>query len=168
MSPRVNAIWRSSNVLENNELCIFGIDKFTRDVSRRISNLSRATNPFSKVLCSEQFSVAPSDTAIIVQLIAPQEDDEGNLHYSKSCGAQNIPVVHYLIEGENDSISGYEGKLAIRLRAAIPAAKARNESRIQILLPGTVWTEAGFERTAQHFAITILDSICDALDSLED
>ena len=32
-----------------------------------------------------------------------------------------------------------------------------------VLLPGTMWLEAGPERSAQHYAITLLDALCTAL-----
>jgi hypothetical protein len=34
---------------------------------------------------------------------------------------------------------------------------------VSVLLPGTMWLEAGPERSAQHYAITLLDALCSAL-----
>ena len=36
-------------------------------------------------------------------------------------------------------------------------------SNIAVELPGTMWEDAGEGRSAQHFAITLLDALCSAL-----
>ena len=47
--------------------------------------------------------------------------------------------------------------------AADGPADAAAPSRIAVELPGTMWEDAGEGRSAQHFAITLLDALCSAL-----
>lgn len=42
-------------------------------------------------------------------------------------------------------------------------AREASWPRVSVLLPGKVWLEAGPERSAQHYAITLLDALCSAL-----
>jgi hypothetical protein len=65
---------------------------------------------------------------------------------------KGIPVVRY-DDGE---------ALALRLRSAIEAA-GTVAARIAIVLPGTQWELAGEDRSAQHYAITLLDALCTSL-----
>ena len=58
---------------------------------------------------------------------------------------------------------GAAPKKPLRLSAAIEAAFERPVPRMVVELPGTVWESAGVERSAQHFAITLLDALCAAL-----
>ena len=57
-----------------------------------------------------------------------------------------------------------ESSLALRLRAALDAVSS-TPPRIALELPGTMWQDAGVGRSAQHFAITLLDALCSALAS---
>ena len=56
-------------------------------------------------------------------------------------------------------------ELALRIRTAIDAAVAAKAApiRIGVVLPGRQWIDAGEDRSAQHFAITLLDGLCTAL-----
>ena len=56
-----------------------------------------------------------------------------------------------------------EATLPLRLETAIGVADAAAPSRIAVELPGTMWEDAGEGRSAQHFAITLLDALCSAL-----
>ena len=56
-----------------------------------------------------------------------------------------------------------EGTLSLRLETAIGVADSSAPSRIAIELPGTMWEDAGVGRSAQHFAIALLDALCTAL-----
>ena len=56
-----------------------------------------------------------------------------------------------------------EATLPLRLETAIGVADAAASSRIAVELPGTMWEDAGEGRSAQHFAITLLDALCSAL-----
>ena len=47
--------------------------------------------------------------------------------------------------------------------SAHDAALRLRPSRVAIELPGTTWEDAGEDRSAQHFAITLLDALCAAL-----
>lgn len=132
---------RASNVLEQHALCLFGTDEFTRSVAARMSNLALATNPASKVVSAENLLVAPDESMTLVHIVL---DDT-----SKS---PHVPFVMY----DN------EETLALRLGAAFAAA-TQKPARVAVCLPGAQWEDAGQGRSAQHFAITLLDAICSAL-----
>lgn len=133
---------RAADVLEENALCLFGTDAFTRSVASRMSNLSLATNPSSKILSADSLLVAPDERMLMVHIMLPEE----------VCPSE-APCVSY----------GPEGTLALRIAAALEALSAQTSNRLAIVLPGDRWEDAGDERSAQHFAITILDALCTAL-----
>ena len=133
---------RAADVLERNALCLFGTEEFTRSVASRMSNLSLATNPQSKILSADSLLVAPDDSMLLVHIVLPGED-----------AVQSVPRVTF----------GDESTLALRLEQAIAAARKTSPQRIAIELPGKAWEDAGEGRSAQHFAITLLDALCSAL-----
>ena len=133
---------RASDVLESNALCLFGMNAFTRSVASRMSNLALATNPASKIMSAESLLVAPDADMLLVQIVLPRE-----------ASAASVPRVGY-----DD-----EGTLSLRLSSAIDAARGGAFSRVAVELPGEVWEDAGEGRSAQHFAITLLDALCAAL-----
>ena len=139
---------RAADVLERNALCLFGTDAFTRSVASRMSNLALATNPASKIVSAESLSVAPDEGMLLVHVVV-----DGDAASLTASGDSGVPCVAY---ADDES-------LALRLKAAIGAAKEAGASRIAVVLPGTVWEAAGEERSAQHFAITLLDALCSAL-----
>lgn len=128
---------RAADVLESNSLCLFGTDEFTRSVASRMSNLALATSPSSKIVSAEMLSVEPGEDMLLVQIAT----DSGN---------DSTPTVVYV---DDDT-------LANRLEGAVDIARAKDPKRIRIVLPETTWMEAGAERSAQHFAITLLDALC--------
>lgn len=133
---------RAADVLESNALCLFGTDGFTRSVAARMSNLALATNPASKILSAETLLVAPDDAMLLVHIVLPGERS-----------VAGAPRVLY-----DD-----EETLALRLKSGIAAAAKLSPHRISVELPGTMWEDAGEGRSAQHFAITLLDALCAAL-----
>ena len=134
---------RAADVLEQHAICLFGTDEFSRSVAARMSNLALATNPSSKILSADSLLVRPDEKMLLVQIILP--DHAG--------ATDEAPRVTF------DS----EDTLALRLSQAIGAAYTRTPARCMIELPGTAWREAGEERSAQHYAITLLDALCTAL-----
>lgn len=136
---------RAADVLERNALCLFGTNEFTRSVAARMSNLALATNPASKIVSANNLLVAPDEHMLLVHIVLP--DDQG---------VSSVPRVSF--EDEDT--------LALRLEAAIGAALHAATPRLELELPGTVWEEAGAGRSAQHFAITLLDALCSALASV--
>lgn len=138
---------RAADVLENNALCLFGTDSFTRSVASRMSNLALATNPVSKIVSAESLSVAPDEGMLLVHVVV--EGDK----FATASESDSVPRVVY----------SDDEKLSLRLKAAIGAARSSGTYRLAIVLPGTVWEDAGEDRSAQHFAITLLDSLCLAL-----
>lgn len=133
---------RAADVLEANALCLFGTNPFTRSVASRMSNLAQATNPASKIVSAEMLSVPPDDAMLLVHIIEQGWELPGD-----------VPAVEW---SDDDTLS-------LRLGPALEAARASHPSRIALVLPGEVWEDAGAERSAQHFAITLLDGVCAAL-----
>ena len=140
---------RAADVLESNALCLFGTSEFTRSVAARMSNLALATNPASKIVSANNLLVAPDENMMLVHIVLPEDKpDEG----SKNA----VPRVSF--EAEDT--------LALRLEAALVVARRATPPRIELKLPGCVWEKAGEGRSAQHFAITLLDAMCAALASV--
>ena len=137
---------RAADVLEQNALCLFGTEEFARSVASRMSNLSLATNPQSKILSADSLLVAPDESMLLVHIVLPEEE-----------AVQKVPRVSY-----ED-----EATLPLRLEQAIVAARKATSRRIAIELPSRVWEDAGEGRSAQHFAITLLDALCTALSQSE-
>ncbi len=138
---------RAAEVLETNMLCLFGTTPFTRSVAARMSNLSRATNPNSKVSSAESLLVEPESQTVFVQILVGDEQP-----------ASVVPVVEY----------DPDESLAIRLQQALQSAARHDPSRIAVHLPAESWMEAGEARSAQHYAIVLLDAFCSALESLDE
>lgn len=133
---------RAADVLEHNALCLFGTDEFTRSVASRMSNLALATSPASKIVSADSLLVAPDHDMLLVHIVLPGE-----------ATVESVPRVSF----------DEENTLTLRLETAIGVADIMAPSRIAIELPGTVWEDAGAGRSAQHFAIALLDSLCSAL-----
>ena len=140
---------RAADVLERNPLCLFGTDEFTRSVASRISNVALATNPASKILSADSLLVPPDDRMMLVHIVV----DEPDAHH-RAPSQDGVPAVAF-----ND-----EATLGLRLRTAIAAA-SQVPPRITIGLPGRQWEDAGEGRSAQHYAITLLDALCTALSA---
>ena len=135
---------RAADVIEKNALCLFGTGDFTRGVASRMSNLSLATNPSSKILSADSLLVPPDETMLLVHLVLPDE----------TIPVERVPRVCF----------NPEGTLALRLVPAINAAYRKKNPRIVIELPGAVWEDAGEARSMQHYAISLLDALCSALE----
>lgn len=132
---------RAADVLENNAICLFGTNDFCRSVASRMSNLALATNPASKMISAESLLVTPDRNMLMVHIVLPEDESD-----------KSIPRVSY----------EEESTLAIRLQAAI-GATSTVPPRVALQIPGKVWEEAGEGRSAQHYAITLLDAVCAAL-----
>ena len=142
VSGRVNlGFARAADVLEQNALCLFGTDDFTRSVASRMSNLSLATNPSSRIVSADSLLVRPDDDMLLAHIVLTEERT-----------AADVPRVTF----------DPEETLALRMSQAMGAAQACNPARIAIELPGKMWEDAGEGRSAQHFAITLLDALCQA------
>ena len=135
---------RASDVLEQNALCLFGTDEFTRGVASRMSNLALATNPSSKILSADSLLVSPNETMLLVHLVLPNEQ----------VVVERVPRVTFQPDDT----------LALRMAPAITAAYRNASPRMIVELPGTMWEDAGESRSMQHFAITLLDALCSALE----
>lgn len=110
--------------------------------SRMSDRWPRATNPASKIISADALSVPPDASMMLVHVLLEATDAE-----------VGVPLVSY----------EEEGTLALRLASAVDVARDASWPRVSVLLPGTVWLEAGPERSAQHYAITLLDALCSAL-----
>lgn len=134
---------RAADVLEKNALCLFGTDEFTRGVASRMSNLSLATNPSSKIVSADSLLVRPDEKMLLVHIVLP----------GQTPAVERVPRVSF----EPDD------SLALRMAPAVAAALRRTSPRITIELPGQTWMDAGENRSMQHYAITLLDALCSAL-----
>lgn len=134
---------RAADVLETNALCLFGTDEFTRGVASRMSNLSLATNPASKILSADSLLVRPDDAMLLVRIALPDQ----------TAADDTAPRVTF----EPDDT------LALRIAPAVEAAYRNKPARLTIELPGSTWLDAGEARSSQHYAITLLDALCAAL-----
>ena len=132
---------RAADVLESNLICLFGVSDFTRAVAARMSNLALATNPFSKVTSADSLLVSPDEDMVFVQILV------GDEHPST-----RVPTVDF----------GDEVSLPARLSQALGAA-TEHPQRIAVRLPSESWQDAGEARSAQHYAIALLDALCAAL-----
>ena len=144
---------RASDVLERHALCLFGTDEFTRSVASRMSNLAQATNPVSKIVSAESLLVAPDAEMLLVHVVVDGAAAGSGAGAVGAAGTAGAPYVAY---SDDETLS-------LRLRAAIAAARESSMQRVTVVLPGTKWEDAGEDRSAQHFAITLLDSLCLAL-----
>ena len=146
--PRTLGFARAADVLEAHAVVLFGTDDFTRQVASRMSNLSLATNPASKMVSADALLVPPDDSMLLVQVTLPEAEG--------GAGEAEAPRVAY----------ADEATLGLRLQSALRAARderAPRPARILVELPGEMWEDAGAARSAQHFAITLLDALCSAL-----
>ncbi len=137
---------RASEVLEQNLLCLFGTTEFTRSIAARMSNLAMATNPTSQVTSADSLLVSPDESMMFVQILAGNE-----------APINQIPVVEF----------EPEESLSLRLSQALRVASRTNE-RIALRIPQEAWEDAGEARSAQHYAIILLDALCSALVALSE
>ena len=112
-----------------------------------MSNLAVATNPLSKVVSAEDLLVEPDSSMLLVQIVLPDEQTP-----------TDMPRVAFE-DGE-----GY----ALRLQGAFGTLRRPAEKRLAIELPSQFWEDAGPERSAQHYAISLIDGLCMALASLDE
>ncbi|KXB48959.1 putative bacteriochlorophyll 4-vinyl reductase [Umbribacter vaginalis] len=136
---------RASEALERSSFCFFGTCEFTRDVARRMANLATATNPQAHAVCADELSVAPPSDMILVHIVLCDEPQPSD-----------IPQVSY------DETLAPE-RFASHVEVALRAAAQKQHKRVALVLPGTCWMQAGEQRTAQHYAISLLDALCAAL-----
>ncbi|MCL2826824.1 MAG: peptidoglycan-binding protein [Eggerthellaceae bacterium] len=132
---------RVADVLEKHALCIYGVGSFTRDVASRMSNLAFATSVVSKTVSADTLLAVPHEDMLMVQIVLPEDETP-----------EEVPRVS--LEDEDS--------LVMRLRTAISATK-HQPPRVALEIPGKVWMNAGAVRSAQHFAIMLLDALCTSL-----
>lgn len=132
---------RAAEVLENNLICLFGVTDFTRSVAARMSNLALATTPSSKVTSAESLHVSPDEGMCFVQILVGSEAPAGT-----------VPVADF----------EPEASLPERIAQALIATQ-ENPRRIAVRLPEKGWQDAGEVRSAQHYAIVLLDALCSGL-----
>ena len=134
---------RVADVLEKHALCLFGTDEFTRGVASRMSNLSLATNPASKIVSADSLLVPPDENMLLLHITLPEENTAD----------MRVPRVAF----------DPDDTLALRMKPAIEAARRKPHPRVIVELPGKMWEDAGEARSMQHYAISLLDALCSAL-----
>ena len=135
---------RVAEVLESNTICLFGTCDFTRSVAKRMSNLSIATTPNSKILSADSLSVPPDDSMILLQIVLDRcpEKSPTNVIYSD------------------------DGNFVDDLETALRRLKTSNSKKISITLTEKQWNGSKLERSEQHYAINLLDVLCQALSCI--
>lgn len=144
---------RAAEVLEENLICLFGTQDFSRSVAARMSNLAMATTPASKVTSADSLLVPPEEGTLFVHILMGKEMPN-----------DRVPVVEF----------EPEGSLSFRIMQALKAAYAYaargkqtvTSKRIALRLHTATWEDAGQDRSAQHYAIVLLDALCAALVEL--
>ena len=114
-------------------------------MASRLSNLSLATNPNSRIVSADSLLVRPDEAMAMIHIVLPDED-----------GMQGAPVV--LMDNED--------ALAVRLSGGLAAAMKAKNPRLTVKLPAASWEGAGDARTAQHYAVALLDALCVALSKM--
>lgn len=132
---------RAAQVLESNLICLFGTSEFTRSVAARMSNLALATTPASKVTSADSLLVAPDESMYFVQILVGNEKP-----------VSTVPTVDFVDEES----------LPDRVGQALMATEG-HQRRIAVRLPEEGWEDAGADRSAQHYAIVLLDALCSGL-----
>lgn len=135
---------RVAEMLENNTICLFGTCEFTRSIAKRMSNLSIATTPQSKIVSAEALSVPPNDEMILLQIVLDENPvaSKTNLIYS-----------------EDDEFGD-------QLQEALTNARSLENKKFSIAFKEKSWSGSKEERSAQHYAINLLDSLCQALSRI--
>lgn len=136
---------RAADVLEQRALCVYGTKELSRNVASRLSNLSLATNPNSRIVSADSLLVRPDEAMAMIHIVLPDEE-----------GMQGAPVV--LMDNED--------ALAVRLSGGLAAAMKAKNPRLTVKLPAASWEGAGDARTAQHYAVALLDALCVALSKM--
>lgn len=127
---------RAAKVLESNKVCLFGTDEFTRSIAKKMSNLALATTPASKIVSADALSVPPTDDMLLFEIKLGKESDCSFVVYSED---DNMPT---------------------KLGNMIKDAYQKKPHRICVLIENKTWFDAGEERSAQHYAINLLDALC--------
>ena len=135
---------RVAEMLENNTICLFGTCDFSRSVAKRMSNLSIATTPQSKILSADALSVPPDESMTLLQIILDEKvtTTSSNLIYS-----------------EDDNFAN-------ELVKALKRVRKSKGNKISVTITEKSWNGSKEERSAQHYAINLLDSLCLALSHL--
>ena len=135
---------RVAEVLESNTICLFGTCDFTRSVAKRMSNLSIATTPNSKILSADSLSVPPDESMTLLQIVLDENATKTptNVLYSE------------------------EDKFVDELEAALKTLRGSEVNKISITLTEKSWNGSKPERSEQHYAINLLDRLCQALSCI--
>lgn len=135
---------RVAEMLENNTICLFGTCEFTRSIAKRMSNLSIATTPQSKIVSAEALSVPPDDEMVLLQIVLDEDAvaSRTNLVYSE------------------------DEEFTDKLQEMLANARNSGNKKFSISLTEKSWSGSKEERSAQHYAINLLDSLCRALSCI--
>ena len=135
---------RVAEVLENNTVCLFGTCEFTRSIAKRMSNLSIATTPQSKIVSADALSVPPDGEMILFQIVLAEQNNPANIN---------------VLYSEDDA-------LPQNIEQALEELNASGEKKMSVTIASKTWQDAKEERSAQHYAINLLDALCNALSHL--
>lgn len=142
---RTLGLARVAEVLEHNAVCIFGKSPFTRSIASRMSNLALATTYASKIVSAENLRVVPDSNMILLEIAMTNEIDEQDIE-------------------DADIMYSDNKQLNIDIQNGIVEALQKVPHRMRVLIKDKSWEQAKEERSAQHYAINLLDALCSSLE----
>lgn len=142
---RTLGLARVAEVLESHAVCIFGKSPFTRSIANRMSNLALATTYASKIVSAENLSVAPDDNMILFEIAMLSEIDKSEV-------------------SDDDIIYTDDKQLNGNIHNGIKNALQLKPHKMRVLIKEKSWEQAKEERSAQHYAINLLDALCSSLE----
>lgn len=142
---RTLGLARVAEVLESHAVCIFGKSPFTRSIANRMSNLALATTYASKIVSAENLSVAPDDNMILFEIAMMGEIEKNDI-------------------SKNDIIYTDDKQLNVNINNGIKDALLHKPHKMRVLIKEKSWEQAKEERSAQHYAINLLDALCSSLE----
>lgn len=131
---------RAAKVLEEVEVCFFGIDGPCCMIASRISNLALATTAESKVISADSMDRGPTENMLLVEIAI--DNDEST---------RGMPHVVF-----SDDMT-----LSARLQTALAMAQTAPR-RLRVSIPASYFVDSTNPtvREQQHIAVTLLDAFC--------
>jgi peptidoglycan hydrolase-like protein with peptidoglycan-binding domain len=133
---------RAAQVLEEAEVCFFGVSDPCCLIASRISNLAFATTASSRVTSADSLETMPSKTILLIELSI---GDESSV----------LGLPHVQFSDDPSFVS--------RLQTALSAVQGE-PPRLLISIPESYFADVNHPtvREQQHIAVTVLDAFCSA------
>lgn len=133
---------RAAEVLEEAEVCFFGVDRPCCLIASRIANLAFATTAASRVASAETMEEAPTEATLLIEVFLGREK-----------GVRGLPSVQF---SDDPTFVG-------RLETALAAIRGTS-LRLRICIDESYFADVGHPtvREQQHIAVSLLDAFCTA------